>query len=57
MEIYTPEDIKAMIAFYESPVGLKIKSKSGVLSEKTIAISQELGKEFATIMMKYQNTK
>ena len=35
MEVYTKEDIKAMIAFYESPVGQKITAKSADLSAKT----------------------
>ena len=54
MEVYTPEDIKAMLAFYESPVGKKIQSKSGELAEKSLAAGQEWGKEFGTIMAKYQ---
>ena len=54
MEVYTPEDIKAMIAFYESPVGKKIQSKSGELAEKSIAAGQEWGQEFAAIMAKYK---
>lgn len=54
MEVYTPEDIKAMIKFYESPIGLKIQSKSGELSEKSIAAAQVWSQEFAVIMAKYQ---
>jgi hypothetical protein len=54
MEVYTPEDIKAMIKFYDSPVGLKIQAKSGELSEKSLVAGQEWGKEFAVIMAKYQ---
>ncbi len=54
MEVYTPEDIKAMIAFYESPVGKKIQSKSGELAEKSIAAGQEWGQEFGVLMAKYK---
>lgn len=53
MEIYTPEDIKAMIAFYESPVGLKIQAKAGELTEKNMEAAQVWSQEFASIMAKY----
>lgn len=53
METYTPEDVKAMIKFYESPVGKKISDKAGDIAEK----SQEAGKEWAqglqAMVMKY----
>ncbi|REG98096.1 DUF2059 domain-containing protein [Flavobacterium aquicola] len=54
MEVYSPADIKAMIAFYESPIGLKMQSKSVELSEKSLIAGQEWGQEFAAIMLKYQ---
>lgn len=54
MEIYTTEDIKAMIAFYESPVGIKIQSKAGELTEKSMAAAQVWSQEFASIMAKYK---
>lgn len=55
MEIYTPEDIKAMIAFYESPVGKKMSEKAGELSQKIIPIGQEWGKELQELMAKYKD--
>lgn len=53
METYTKEDIKAMIAFYESPVGKKINEKAGVLFEKSQAAGQEWGEGLQGMMMKY----
>jgi hypothetical protein len=55
MEIYTPEDIKGMIVFYESPVGKKMSEKSGELTQKTMQAGQEWGKELQGIMEKYKN--
>ncbi len=56
MEIYTPEDIKGMIVFYESPVGKKMSEKSGELTQKTMQAGQEWGKELQAIMEKYKDT-
>jgi hypothetical protein len=53
MEVYTKEDIKAMLAFYDSPVGKKMTEKEGVISEKSAAASQELNGELQTLVMKY----
>ena len=53
METYTKEDIKAMLAYYESPVGKKINEKAGVLMEKTHAAGKEWGEELQGMMMKY----
>ena len=53
METYTKEDIKSMIAFYESPVGKKINEKAGVLFEKSQAAGQEWGEGLQGMMMKY----
>lgn len=56
MEIYSPEDIKGMIVFYESPVGKKMSEKSGELTQKTMKAGQEWSKELQIIMEKYKNT-
>lgn len=53
METYTKEDIKAMIAFYSSPVGKKMNEKAGEIVEKNMAASQEWGQGLQGIMMKY----
>jgi len=53
METYTKEDIKAMLVYYESPVGKKIKEKAGDVLEKTQAAGKEWGEELQGMMMKY----
>ena len=53
METYSPADIKAMLAFYESPVGKKMSSSSGELFKKSTAAGQEWGMDLQTMMMKY----
>lgn len=53
METYTKEDIKAMIAFYETPVGKKMTEKSAELFQKSQLAGQDWGKSLQTIMMKY----
>lgn len=53
METYTKEDIKAMLTYYESPVGKKINENAGVLMEKTQAAGKEWGEELQGMMMKY----
>ena len=53
MEVYNKDDIKAMIAFYESPVGQKITAKSGDLSAKTSEIGKKWGEGLQAMVMKY----
>jgi hypothetical protein len=55
MEVYTPEDIKGMIAFYESPIGKKMNEKAGELGQKTMQAGQEWGQELQAIMAKYKD--
>lgn len=52
-QTYTAQDVKDMIAFYESPVGKKINSSMGAFTQKTMAASQEWGIGLQGIMMKY----
>ena len=54
MEIYTPADIKAMIVFYESPVGKKMSEKAGELGQKSMQAGQEWSKELQGIIAKYK---
>lgn len=54
METYTTEDVKAMIKFYESPVGKKMSEKAGEITEKSMKAGQEWGKEIQLIMEKYK---
>lgn len=50
---YTHDDVKAMLKFYESPVGKKINSKAGPMAEMTINAAQTWGTELQGILMKY----
>lgn len=52
-ETYTKEDIKAMLAFYETPVGKKTTAKSDEITEKSQAAMQEWGQGLQGMMMKY----
>ena len=54
METYTHEDIKGIIAFYESPVGKKMSEKSGIISEKSMQVAQEWAKELQGISSNYK---
>ncbi len=53
MDTYTKEDVKAMIAFYESPVGKKITASAATIAQKSMTAGQEWGQELQTMMMKY----
>lgn len=53
MEEYTKEDVKAMLAFYESPIGKKINEKSAAVSEKSQEAMQEVTGDVQALMSKY----
>jgi hypothetical protein len=53
METYTKEDVKAMLAFYDTPVGKKITAKAGEIATKNQAAAQEWGQALQPMMMKY----
>ena len=52
-EVYTIDDVKAMIAFYESPIGKKINAKAGEVAEKSQAASMEWAQGLQGMVMKY----
>jgi hypothetical protein len=52
MEIYTIDDIKAMIVFYESPVGKKMNEKAAELGQKSMQAGQEWSQELQGIIAK-----
>ncbi len=52
-DMYTKEDLKAMLAFYESPVGKKISANAAPIAEKSMQAGQEWGTSLQTLMMKY----
>ncbi|MFD0699279.1 DUF2059 domain-containing protein [Myroides pelagicus] len=53
MTEFTHQDIKELIKFYESPLGKKLSSKSGVLMEKGEKVGQEWAMGLQGLMMKY----
>jgi len=53
MDTYTKDDIKAMLAFYDSPIGKKITEKSGEIAEKGQVAAQEWAQGLQPMMMKY----
>ena len=54
MEIYTTDDIKAMIVFYESPLGKKMSAKAAELGQRSLQAGQEWSLELQGIMAKYK---
>jgi hypothetical protein len=54
LEIYTHQDIKGLIAFYESPVGKKMKEKAPELIQKSMQAGQEWAKELQMLTKKYK---
>ncbi len=53
IEAYTKEDVKAIIAFYDSPVGKKMDEKAVSINEKAQETAKEWGENFQVMMMKY----
>jgi hypothetical protein len=54
MEMYSEEDIKAMIKFCESSIGKKMSQNAGELAQKSLVAGQEWGQELQILMMKYK---
>jgi hypothetical protein len=54
LEIYTPDDIKTMIVFYESPVGKKMNEKAAELGQKSLQAGQEWSLELQGLLDKYK---
>lgn len=50
---YTKDDIKAMLAFYDSPVGKKMNEKAEIIATKSQEAMMGLQSEIQTMMMKY----
>lgn len=53
MEVYTKEDVKAMLAFYETPAGKKMADKAGDIYEKAQSAAQDWAQGLQSMMMKY----
>lgn len=54
VKMYTKEDLKAMLAFYESPVGKKMKANTEEIAIRSQAISQEWMTELQEVINKYR---
>lgn len=53
MEVYTHEDVKQMLKFYDSPIGKKMADSLGEITKKSTVAGQEWGMELQSVMMKY----
>jgi hypothetical protein len=53
MQEYSKEDIKAMLAFYNSPVGKKMAEKSEIIATKSQESMAGLQGEVQALLMKY----
>lgn len=54
MEIYTQQDIKDLLKFYDSPIGKKMSENTGLIMEKSMAIGTQWGQdELQAIIQKY----
>ncbi len=53
MEEFTPEDMKAVLGFYNSPAGQKLLAKTDVLYTKGQSVGQLWGQEIQALMTKY----
>jgi hypothetical protein len=53
MTEFTHDEIKALLKFYESPIGKKLTAKTEVLYNKGQTVGQEWGMGLQSMMMKY----
>lgn len=54
MESYTHDEIKQILDFYASPIGLRVLEETPVMTEKMMAFSTEWGRNtLGPIIMKY----
>lgn len=54
MEEFNHQEIKELLAFYDTPVGKKMAEKSGELSQKGMTAGQAWGMKVQEIIGKYQ---
>ena len=55
MERFTEEDIDAMLAFYNSPIGKKMIAETPEITARSMQIGQTWGMKLQPIMAKYSN--
>lgn len=54
MEEFSHNEIKEILAFYQTPIGKKLAAKTGDLSQKGMAAGQSWGMKLQGILQKYQ---
>ncbi len=54
MEEYTHDDIKQLLAFYNSPIGKKMTSKQGAIQQKAMMAGQAWGMKIQALLGKFQ---
>ena len=54
MEEFTHDEIKELLAFYETPIGKKLASKTGDLSQKGMVAGQAWGIKIQQLIEQYQ---
>ncbi len=55
MQEFTHNEIKEILAFYETPTGKKMANKTGLIMKKSMAIGQSWGGELHQLVQKYSN--
>lgn len=53
MEHFSHEEIKEILAFYETPVGKKMQEKTPIITEQSMEYSQKMQYKLMPIMQKY----
>mgnify|MGYP003407797502 CR=1 FL=1 len=54
MEVYSHEDIKELLKFYETPIGKKMSSNVGLIMEKSMVLGAQWGQEeLQAVIAKY----
>jgi hypothetical protein len=47
---YTHDDIKQLIAFYESPIGKKLQEKTPIITQESMQVGEAWGREIAIMI-------
>ncbi|AWI25283.1 DUF2059 domain-containing protein [Flavobacterium pallidum] len=55
LKLYTPDEIKTMIAFYESPVGKKMYANASEMSQRSQALQEVWIVKLQGLVQKYQS--
>lgn len=55
MESYSEQDVDAILAFYNSPVGKKMVAETPAITKKSMEIGQQWGMQLQPLMAKYSN--